>query len=379
MRCGVIPINRRQDNPSAMHTVADAFEACFRVLEQGEAVGIFPEGVTYNDSQMREVKTGAARIALELEHRHGGRLGLQVVPVGLTYSAKQIYRSDVLVNFGEPIRAADFLQGYEERRKECIHKLTAEIERRIQSLILRLPQLEHARVVAGVKRLYLDRLRLGHSIAHEPVSPQAEELLVTQGIVAAVEHVYDAEPERAAAFAAKLNAYEKRLRRLRISDDHLAMFPNRSQLMRRSIGGTTLAGLGAPVALYGWVHRLIPYAVVKRAVRSFTQRGKRKAQTSAVAILAGIIVFGAFYGLCVAAVHAWLGWPASLWYALSLPVASLIAHYYLRELRRLGASLRNSAVLLRAPVAARRLLAGRAELVREIEAVRGEGNVKRET
>lgn len=373
MRCGVIPVNRRQDNPSAMHTVADTFEACFRVLEQGEAVGIFPEGVTYNDSQMREVKTGAARIALELEHRHEGRLGLRVAPVGLTYSAKQLYRSDVLVNFGEPIPAADFLEGYDEHRKECIHRLTTEIERRIQALILHLPSLEHARLVAGVKRLYLERLLLGRNIAHEPVSPRAEELLMTQRIVAAVKHAYETEPARAAAFAAKLDAYEKRLRRLRISDEHLAMFPDTSRLMRRSLGGTALAMLGAPVALYGWAHRLIPYAVVKRAVRSFTQRGKRKAQTSAVAILAGIIVFGAFYGLCVAGVHAWLGWPASLWYALSLPVASLIAHYYLRELRRLGASLRNMFVLLRAPMAARRLLAVRAELVAEIEAVRGEG------
>jgi 1-acyl-sn-glycerol-3-phosphate acyltransferase len=377
-RCGVIPINRVKDDPRAMHTVADTFEACFRVLERGEAVGIFPEGVTYEDSQMREVKSGAARIALELEQRHGGQLGLQVVPAGLTYSAKEMYRSDVLVNFGEPIRAADFLEGYAERRKECIHRLTAEIERRIQSLILHLPQLEHARVVAGVKRLYLDRLVLGHSIAHEPISPRAEELLVTQRIVAAVEQVYRTQPERAAAFASKLEAYEKRLRRLRISDEHLAQFPEKSKLLSRSIAGATMAVLGAPIALYGWLHRLIPFAVVKWAVRAFTEPGKRKAQTSTAVIAAGVIAFGVFYGLCVAVVHAWLGWPASLWYALSLPVASLVAHYYLRELRRLWASLWNTFVLLRAPMAARRLLAVRAELVAEIEAVRGQGSVRRE-
>jgi glycerol-3-phosphate O-acyltransferase / dihydroxyacetone phosphate acyltransferase len=372
-RCGVIPINRVRDNPRAMHTVAVTFEACFRVLERGEAVGIFPEGVTYDDSQMREVKSGAARIALELEHRHGGQLGMQVVPAGLTYSAKEIYRSDVLVNFGEPIRAADFLEGYAERRKECIHRLTAEIEQRIKSLILHLPQLEHARVVAGVKRLYLDRLRLGRGIVHEPVSPRAEELLVTQRIVAAVEYVYRTQPERAVAFAARLDAYERWLRRLRISDEHLALFPDRSKLLGRSIAGAAIALLGAPIAVYGWLHRLIPFAVVKWAVGGFTEPGKRKAQTSTAVIAAGIIAFGVFYGLCVAVVHAWLGWPASLWYALSLPVASLIAHYYLRELRRLGASLGNTGVLLRAPMAARRLLAARAELVGEIEAVRGEG------
>jgi len=54
-RCGVIPINRVKDDAKAMRTVADTFEACYRVLEAGEAVGIFPEGITYEDSQLKEV------------------------------------------------------------------------------------------------------------------------------------------------------------------------------------------------------------------------------------------------------------------------------------------------------------------------------------
>ncbi len=371
-RCGVIPINRVSDDPRGMRTVASTFEACFGALERGEVVGIFPEGVTYEDSQMREVKSGAARMALELEHRHEGRLGLKVVPAGLTYSAKEIYRTDVLVNFGEPIQAADFLEGYAQHRKECIHKLTAEIERRIQALIVHLPQLEHARVVAGVKRLYLDRLLLGHGIVHEPVSPRAEELLLTQRIAAVVERVYGTEPERAAAFAAKLDAYEGWLKRLKISDEYLTRFPEKTNLLAQSLGWAAMALLGAPIALYGWLHRLIPGAVVEWAVRGFTQPGKRKAQTSTAAIAAGVIAFGVFYGLCVGVVHIWFGWPASLWYALSLPLASLIAYYYVRELRRLVASVRNTVVLLRAPIATRRLLAMRGELIAEIEAARSE-------
>ena len=122
-------------------------------------------------------------MALELEHRHGGNLGLRIVPVGLTFSAKEVYRSDALVNFGEPLRAADYLKRYAENRKDCISRLTAEIERRIQALILHLPQLEHQRVIAGVKRLYFDRLLLGNSVVHEPVSTRAEELVLSQRIV----------------------------------------------------------------------------------------------------------------------------------------------------------------------------------------------------
>src|SRR5438445_10072732 len=181
-QCGLIPINRLKDDPRAMRSVLDTFEACFKVLEQSGAVGIFPEGVTYDDSQLKTVKTGAARMALELEHRHGGKLGLEIVPVGLTYSEKDKYRSEVLVHFGEPIQIVSFLDGYDARRKECISELSGEIKRRLQSLIVHLPKLEQARLVEAVKRLYLERLRLGNLVVKEPLSPRAEELMLTRAV-----------------------------------------------------------------------------------------------------------------------------------------------------------------------------------------------------
>lgn len=371
-RCGVIPINRVKDDPKAMRTVADTFEACFHVLERGEAVGIFPEGVTYDDSRLRQVKTGAARMALELEHRHQGKLGLLIVPVGLTFSAKETYRSDVLVHFGEPIRAAEFVQSYSERRKECITRLTHEIESRIQALILHIPALEHTRIVEAVKRLYLDHLRVGSHIKHEPIYQRAEELVLSQRIVAAVEHVYRTQPERAAKFTAKLDFYEHRLGRLRISDEALELFPRKEEFIGQSLIWAATAVLGAPLALYGWAHRLVPYLLVTWSVGHFTQPDRRKAQTSTAVIAAGIIAFGVCYGLFIFVFHRIFGWPASLWYALSLPPASLFAHYYVRGLRKLVAALRNSLILLRAPLAARRLLAMRADLVAELDAVRSE-------
>jgi 1-acyl-sn-glycerol-3-phosphate acyltransferase len=375
-RCGVIPINRVKDNPKAMRSVADTFEAVFQVLERGEAVGIFPEGITYDDSALKEVKSGAARMALELEHRHGGKLRLSVVPVGLTYSAKEVYRSDALVNFGEPIVAADFLEGYEERRKECIVILTEEIERRIQSLIVHIPKLEETRVVEGVKRLYFDRLLLGNQIAHEPAAEQAKELLLTQQIAEVVDNVYLKQPERAAAFATKLDFYERWTARLKISEETLQLFPQKKKLAVQAFVWAVIAVVGAPVALYGWVHRLIPYALIRWSARKFTFAGRRKAQASTTAIAAGIVGFGVCYAVYISLFRWLFGATASFWYALSLPVTGLLAHYYLREMRRLWAGVRTTVVLLRAPFAARRLLAMRERLIGEIEAVRKEMDLR---
>ena len=369
--CGVIPINRVRDDPRAMRTVSETFEACYRVLERGEAVGIFPEGITHDDPQLKTVKTGAARMALELEHRHDGKLGLQVVPVGLTLSAKEKYRSEALVNFGEPIRAADYLAGYPERKKECINALNDAIEQSIQGLILHIPQLEHVRVVEAVKRLYLDRLRVADRIVSEPLLPRAEELLLTQRIARAVEGVYETEPERAAAFVQQLGLYEKWRARFNLSEEWLESKPQKRKLARLGFLWAVMAILGAPIAIYGWVHRIIPYCVVAWSVKKFANVERHKAQTSTAAIIAGLVSFGFFYGLYAWIFHFFFGWHAAVWYGLSLPLAGMIAHYYLRELRRLSGGLRDTFVLLRAPAAAKRLMALRGKLIAEIEAVAG--------
>src|SRR5438128_1012888 len=232
-QCGIIPVNRLKDDPRAMRSVMDTFEACFKVLERGGAVGIFPEGMTYNDSQLKTVKTGAARMALELEHRHGGSLGLKIVPVGLTYSAKERYRSEVLVHFGDPVHAANFVGGHPTRRKECINELSAEIERRLQLLIVHLPKLEQARMVEAVKQLYLGRLKLGNLVVKEPLAPRAEELVLTQAIASAVSWASRSLPERLAAFVRELNRYERWRDRLRSSDVVMNQFESTATLATR--------------------------------------------------------------------------------------------------------------------------------------------------
>jgi len=336
LRCGVITVNRLKDDPKGMRSVMDTFEAVYRVLERSEAVALFPEGITHDDPQLKEVKTGAARMALELEHRHGGKLGLQIVPVGLTFSAKELYRSEALVNFGQPIRAADFLVDYETQRKECIRKLSAEIEARIQALILHIPDLEQARIIATVKRLYLERLQVGDQVVENSTTPRADELALTQRISATVQQIYRTTPEVAQGFATRLNRYELWLARLQISDAELAQFQNHGVRLRRNFLIALLGLALLPLAIYGWIFRLVPALVVTWAVHQFANPNIRKAQVSTATIVAGIVAFSVFYTLYLAGGHWMFGWPASLWFGLSLPVTGLIAHYYWQSAQKTG-------------------------------------------
>jgi len=367
LRCGVVPVNRRQDDAHAMHTVSDTFAACHRVLDAGGAIGIFPEGMSYDDDQLRPIKTGTARIALEAEDRHDGRLGLRIAPVGLTYAAKGRYRSDVLVHFGEPLMAADWLGPYRANHHDGVRALSAAIEQRIRDLILSVPSLEHQRIVDAVKRLYLDRLRAGNLIVAEPVSPRAEDLLISQAIAQALAFVESKHPDRLAAFVGDLARYERRLSMLGLRDESIAALEPSGAVP--APGPLAVLGLvlGAPIAAYGWLHRLAPVWFVEWAVAKFSPRENLRAQMAHGSMIAGLVAFGIIYAAAAGLMWHFAGWRVAALYLASLPLSGLFAVRYLRALHRYAGRIKGARILLRLPLTRRNLARTRERLVRQIE------------
>lgn len=93
-----IPVYRKQDGTAGNN--AETFARARDVLARHGSIAIFPEGTTHSDPGLRELKTGAARIAL------GAGIPLSVIPTGIYYTAKTTFRSSALVVFGEAIAVA---------------------------------------------------------------------------------------------------------------------------------------------------------------------------------------------------------------------------------------------------------------------------------
>jgi 1-acyl-sn-glycerol-3-phosphate acyltransferase len=92
-----IPVYRKQDETPGSNL--ETFERAREVLRGGGSIAIFPEGTTHSDPQLRQLKTGVARIAL------GAQLDdLVIVPTGIYYTAKQVFRSEAMAVYGEAIR-----------------------------------------------------------------------------------------------------------------------------------------------------------------------------------------------------------------------------------------------------------------------------------
>jgi 1-acyl-sn-glycerol-3-phosphate acyltransferase len=130
---GVYPVHRARDGGGIGRNLS-TFGACAAALARGEHLAIFPEGELNLDSQLLDIKTGAARIALaaaDAEVR-----GVTVVPVGLLYEDRGRFRSSAVVRFGEPIRVDEHVDRYRLDAVGAVQELTAALRRRLELVTL---------------------------------------------------------------------------------------------------------------------------------------------------------------------------------------------------------------------------------------------------
>ena len=122
-----IPVYRKKDNvPTEWN--ASAFQAVHHALGQGEAISIFPEGESGTSARIRgPLKTGTARMALGAQGAHK-EVRLRIVPVHLSYSERDRYRSRAALVVGEPLflDPGDVAKGPEDR--DAVARLTERIE-----------------------------------------------------------------------------------------------------------------------------------------------------------------------------------------------------------------------------------------------------------
>jgi hypothetical protein len=177
-----IPVYRKQDNVSTAGN-RGTFALARTLLQRGGAIAIFPEGTTHSDPRLRELKTGAARIAL------GASIRVSIVPTGLYYTAKQTFRSSALVYFGTPIDVEpEPVDESGEPNPQAVDRLTEKIERALADVTLQADSHAALELIARAERIF--------SAGEE--GDLARELALRQQFVAGYRYLRERDPARLA-------------------------------------------------------------------------------------------------------------------------------------------------------------------------------------
>jgi 1-acyl-sn-glycerol-3-phosphate acyltransferase len=314
---GVLPVYRRQDEGADPKRNLDTFARCHDELEVGGSISLFPEGTSHSEPALVPLKTGTARIALEAEAQRGP-LGLLILPVGLTYEAKERFRSRALVQVGDPIDPASELALYPTDPTQAVRSLTARVAEALHAVTLNFGSWDEARHVALAAEIYahpeLDvprKLRL------------ADELSLRRIFLDGYEEMRERFPEEVRRARLAVEGYEEILSAGGLRDAQVAAtYPVRPVLrfLWRSLG-TILLSL--PLAVVGTVLNWLPYrlaGIVARRVRELPDQQATYKLVSAVVLFPGTwlvesLAVGLLGGIKAAGLMALLA-PASGWAAL---------------------------------------------------------------
>jgi len=99
------------------------------------------------------LKTGTARIALEVASR--GKVNVKIVPVGLNYIHRHRFRSQVLIEFGQPIEISEkWIRDHQKDERETVQQLTEYLAQALRNVTLNAPDWRTLRFVQTARRLY---------------------------------------------------------------------------------------------------------------------------------------------------------------------------------------------------------------------------------
>jgi 1-acyl-sn-glycerol-3-phosphate acyltransferase len=267
---GAIPLYRRSDDPAQMDRNQDAFRAVYAALAEGAAVGIFPEGLSHSDPSLAPLKTGAARMALGA-HEIAGRT-FPIIPLGLVFDRKDVFRSGALVLAGAPVPWDDLApRGLDDA--DAVHALTERVAEALRRVTVNLEAWNDRPLVECAVRIWEAEQRVPPDRA-----ARIGRLEITTRLLAEVRRGGDAAD---LALADDVDAFRRRLERLRLRPADLGADVGITRGLVWAVGRIQLVfPLAIGLALVGFLVFYPPYRltgmIVDRAHLEEDQRSSWK-------------------------------------------------------------------------------------------------------
>ena len=316
---GALPIYRQKDDGLAGGPQGDArerneaiFARCRAILQEGRTMALFPEGTTHSGTQLLQLRTGAARIALSAEDEVDWTAGVQIVPVGLWYQNKTSFRSSVLLVVGEPFDLSTYADSYATDERHTVQKVTEHIAAELDKVVL---QAENAELLAAMPVLAT------WTAPDEANLSQQHEW--TSKLLSAYQHLQHTDPARLASIAEQAWDYANTLQTLGIDNPWALESPiikpwRVARMIVRLI-------ITFPLALAGYILSYLPYRLAGPIATYGV--GPYDTQISLIKLILGSIFVLVGWILEAVAIGLWLG---RLWGLLLFVVAPSLAYIALR-------------------------------------------------
>lgn len=308
---GAVPVYRQGDKGSDVTENENSFKRCFELLAINETLIIFPEGQSHSDPYLHELKTGAARMALGAIATNNRQP--VVLPVGLTFTQKGKFRSDVLVQYGKPI---DLTVHTINCQREQARTITDRISKGLQVVTLN--------AQSWKELVLMDQLEKFFALRHGKFRNRnlGQRFRSLQRIINAKQLLQDHEPERVRSLMIQLKMFERLCRCCGVRAYHLGITYQPLLLTLYIIQILCIILIAYPIALWGILNSFIPYKLTryfaKKAAKAWDQFDTSK-------MILGLVLFPFFWLVQATLVYHLFGAGLTLFYIASIVIGSFAA------------------------------------------------------
>lgn len=372
-KLNMIPVYRKQDDPSQMNKNEDTFNKCYEHLEKGGAILMFPEGTSITERKLREIKTGAARIALGAEAKNNFKLNTKIITIGLNYVDPHKFNRDLYINIDSPINVIDYKEEYQNDTYKGAESLTDTIRLNLEKLIIAINDKQADDLVTNIEMLYKNKISKDLGIAEKDKQADFE---LTKNMVEIVNYFLQNDPLRAEKMKIRINEYLYNLEQLGLNDSDLQQNQQNKSLIGGGIKSFFTIILGFPVYVYGLINNYLPFEIpgwiADRTIKSIEFRG-------AIGMATGMFTFLLFYTLQI--ILVWklthLFWVTVL-FAVSMPLSGLFAYWYYHTVGKIRAKWILIKVFYKKSTLISALITEREQIISEFDKAREEYVNKKE-
>lgn len=318
---GSIPVYRHQDKVDTAQN-EETFRLCRELLAGGGALALFPEGKSHSEPALQPLKTGIARIVLGAESGHPG-LGTRIVPAGITFDAKETFRSRVLIQIGEPLDPAPELAqvGIDgpngPNGPDAVRALTARVSDALEKVTLNYASWEDSHLVARAAELW------GREAVELPGRRNlAESFPIQRAVIEGSEELRRHFPDRVAAVAEAVRAYDRLLHAFRLRDDQVAAAYPVSPVVRFVLAALLRLLFHLPLAVAGTILNWVPYRLI--GVLATRVAGDSTDQTATNKLFGAVLLFPLTWTAAALLAARWTG---SWWAVPAVLLAAPLAGY----------------------------------------------------
>jgi glycerol-3-phosphate O-acyltransferase/dihydroxyacetone phosphate acyltransferase len=224
------------------------FRDCYRCLEEGGSIMIFPEGNSVTEKRIRPLRTGTMRIYQGAKKHLPADQQIHIVPIGLNYTDPHRFQSRAVINIGHPIDLQEIdVSGMDLKQQTQAH--TQLLEDKLREQVLHIENYELEPVIDKIDQVYKFNLWNDFGVTKKQ---SRRKLGLQQEVIKAVDYFDKNRPKDVEMLKDKIKHYFALLKQLELKNDVLNKRVSISVLLLSLI-------LLSPLFLLGFLINILPF------------------------------------------------------------------------------------------------------------------------